>query len=61
MARENREPDVDGIQTSRLPNYQTDPERDEYLGNDRDVERALGIAGPLQPPGVGQRNRHEQS
>src|SRR5213076_866299 len=52
VADEDREPDVDGVQRRRLLDDETDPERDDDLRRDRDVERTLGIASSLESAGV---------
>ena len=58
---EDRDPDVDRIQRAGLLDHEADAERHDDLRDDRDVERALGVARALQPAGVGERDGDEQT
>ena len=56
VSGENRNPDVEWLKRARLLNNEADSERYSDLGDDRDVERTLGISSALQPPGVSERD-----
>src|SRR5688572_19633954 len=53
---QNGEPDVHRVESPRLLDDEADAEGDDDLGNDGDVEWALGVAGALQSAGVCQRD-----
>ena len=59
MADQNRDPDVDRMQRSSLLDHVADAQRQRDLRDDRDVERALRIAGSLESAGVSQRDSDE--
>ena len=50
-----------GSQRARLLDHEADAQRHDDLRDDRDVERALGVARALQPAGVGQRDGDEKT
>src|SRR5262245_11949269 len=50
---QNRDPDVDRVQSACLPDHKADAEGHDNLRDDRDVERAPGVTSPLQSARVG--------
>src|SRR5437867_9356378 len=60
VSNKNRDPDIDGIERTRPLNDEADPEWNDDLRHDRDVQRALGVSRALQPTGVRERDRDEQ-
>ena len=56
-----RDPDVDWIQSARPLDDEADAERNDDLRDDRDIKRALGVAGALKPAGVREGNGDEET
>src|SRR5262249_61559716 len=61
MTDQNRDPDVDRVQTACLPDHKTGAEGDDDLRDDRDVERALGVSRPLKSARVCERDGDEKT
>src|SRR3954462_8996945 len=61
MADENGRPDAKRLKVSGAGKAETDPERQENLRDERDVERTARITCPLKPAGVGQGHGDEQA
>src|SRR3954469_5356787 len=61
MPGENREPDVDRIESAHSPDDETRAERNYNLRDDRDVEGTLRVACALKSTSVCECNRDEQS
>lgn len=61
VAREYGEPDVDRLKADRSLDDKTDADGEQDLRNDRDKERAFGIARALQSAGVGECHRDKQA
>src|SRR5687768_12143285 len=55
------DPDVKRLKRACLLDHEADAERDHYLRDDRDIERALRITGALKPARVCQRDSDEES
>src|SRR5829696_1064883 len=55
------DPDMDRLQRAHLPDEEADPEWHQYLRDDRDVEGASGVPGPLQSARVSERRRDEEA
>src|SRR3954463_9680371 len=57
---ENRYPDIDRVEPARPPDEEADAQWDQNLRHDRYVERTLGVSGPLESAGIGQRSGDQQ-
>src|SRR5215203_2001205 len=61
MPHQDREPHVDRFKCSEFPKKETDTERQEDLGHDRNKKGTFRIARTLESTGVRQCNRNENS
>src|SRR3712207_3406812 len=61
VADQDGEPDVERVEGGGLLDGEADAERDDHLGDDGDVERAAGVAGPLEAARVGEGDGDEEA
>src|SRR3954464_6565898 len=61
MPEDDRQPDARRLELPGALQVEAQAERDDDLGDERDEERAAGVAGALQSAGIRQRERDEES
>src|SRR6266508_6519679 len=61
MPEHDRQPDVGRLKVAHRLEYGTEADRHRDLRDDRDVQRATGVAGALQAAGVGEGHGNEEA
>src|SRR5690606_10092257 len=61
VPQQDRDPDIDRVEPHRLLDDEAETKLHHHLRDDRDVERALRVAGSLKPAGVGEGDGDEES